>query len=304
MEKKANQTAGQFAVLGTSVLMSTAGLTIKLLPWNPMVITGIRSIVAVVFLLIVRIVAPPSKNAKNPPVPLFAAAFFFTAMMFCFVIANKLTTSANAVMLQYGAPIWAALLGWALIKEKPHWEHWGALVLIFTGLALFLRDGLGQGLLLGNVIAVFCGFFFGAHSVFLRMLKDGNPADAMLLSHAIGVFVGIPFIVLYPPTLTVPSVIAILYMGIFQIGLASLLFAYGLKRVKAAHAMIIAVAEPLLNPVWVFIVTGETPGKAALAGGVIIVTAVVASTLIGKRREERSVSDNSNGTPMTPAQHE
>ena len=278
--------AGQLAVLGTAVLMSTAGLTIKLLPWHPFVITGVRSIISATFLIVLRIIFPPLKNVKNRRLPLFMAAILFAAMMFSFVSANKLTTAANAVFLQFGGPIWAALLGWVLIKEKPHWEHWGALVFVFGGLALFLRDGLGKGAISGDILAVFCGIFFGAHTVFLRMLKEGNPRDAMLLAHAISALIGIPFIVLYPPSFSVPSVLAILYMGIFQIGLASVLLAYGLKRIRAVQAMLITVAEPLLNPVWVLLITGEKPSLTALFGGAIIITAVVASSLISKRRED------------------
>ena len=277
------------AVLGSALFLSTAGLFIKLLPWHPMVITSLRSVVAVAFLLVLRLIVPPRKTAKNPPLPLFAAALLFALMMVFFVNANKITTAANAVMLQFGSPIWAALLGWWLIKEKPRLEHWGALVFIFIGLTLFLRDGLGGGALLGDALAVLAGICFGVHSVFLRMLKEGNPADAMLLAHIICAVIGLPFIIMFPPAVTVPSIFALLYMGVLQIGLASLLFAYGIKRIKAIHAMLIMVAEPIFNPIWVFAVTRETPSLVALAGGAIIILAVVASSFIGIRREEQLV---------------
>ena len=119
------------------------------------------------------------------------------------------------------------------------------------------------------------------------MLKDGNPRDAMLLVHVITAVTGIPFIVMHPPVFSLPSVLAVLYMGFFQVGLASLCLAYGLKRIRAVQAMFISTAEPLLNPVWVLLVTGERPAPAAIAGGAIVISAVLASSLIGKRREEK-----------------
>jgi drug/metabolite transporter (DMT)-like permease len=211
--------------------------------------------------------------------------------MILFVTANKLTASANAILLQYSAPIWAAMLGWVLIKEKPRREHWGALVLVMGGLALFFKDnlalpgGLTGSAFLGNCIAVFSGVCFGANSVFMRMLKDGDPADAMLLAHVITAFISIPFFFLYPPLVTAGTLLAVSFMGIFQIGIASLLFAYGIKRVAAIQAMLIAMAEPVLNPVWVLLVTGEKPAVSAIAGGLLIVTAVAASSLTGRRRD-------------------
>jgi drug/metabolite transporter (DMT)-like permease len=207
--------------------------------------------------------------------------------MMLFVIANKLTASANAILLQYSAPVWAALLGWALIREKPRWEHWLALGMVMGGLFLFFRDGLAAGSLLGDSLAVRSGVCFGANSVFMRMQKEGNPADAMLLSHVITAVVSLPFAGIYPPAFNAPNILAILFMGIIQIGCASLLFSYGIKRIPAIQAMLTAMAEPILNPLWVLLATGEQPASSALMGGGIIVAAVLISSLAGKNRERR-----------------
>ena len=277
---------GQGAVLATAFFWSTSGLFIKLIDWHPVLIAGIRSLVAALFLLIVRLLAPPPKNVKNAPFPLWAGAVTYAFTMITFVIANKLTTSANAILLQYSAPVWTALLGWWLIKEKPHWEHWSALVLVFMGLTIFFRDDLRTGALFGDGLSVFSGILFGVQAVFLRMLKDGNPRDSILLAHVICAVVCIPFAILYPPVLSTSSVLSILYLGIIQLGLTSVLFAYGIKRISAVQAMLTATAEPILNPVWVLIVMGEKPSPAALAGGAIIIIAVAASSLVGMRREK------------------
>ena len=277
---------GQGAVLLAAILMSTTGLSIKLLDWHPLVITGARSLLTTLFLLITRLIFPPPPDAKNKAFVLWGGAILFSLTMITFIVANKLTTSANVILLQYGAPIWAALLGWALVKEKPRWEHWGALALIICGLFLFFKDSLGSGAFTGDMLAIISGVFFGANSVFLRMMKNGNPRDSFLLGHAITAVIAIPFFFLYPPTITLVSSVNIFYMGAIQMGFVSILFSYGIKRIRAVQAMLIASAEPILNPVWVFLATGERPTPAALAGGIIIIAAVVSSSIIGSRRVE------------------
>jgi drug/metabolite transporter (DMT)-like permease len=210
--------------------------------------------------------------------------------MITFVIANKLTASANAILLQYSAPIWAAILGWILIKEKLCGEHGGALVLVMGGLLIFFRESLGGGALAGDFIALVSGILFGSHSVLLRMQKDANPADAMLTAHIICAACAIPFTYFYPPSFKLTTVGVMLFMGILQIGCASLLFAYGIKRISAIQAMLTAMIEPVLNPLWVLLVTGEKPSLSALLGGSLIVSAVVISSIIGKQRELRGLA--------------
>ncbi|MCL2478762.1 MAG: DMT family transporter [Treponema sp.] len=279
---------GQGAVLLCAILWSTSGLFIRLVDWHPVIIAGIRSLIAAVFMFAVRSFFVSKQRPKNRAFPLWGGAICYALTMLLFVIANKLTTSANAILLQYSAPIWAAIFGWLLIKEKPHWEHWAAIICIFGGFFLFLRDGLATGDLLGDSIALLSGVFFGVNSVFLRMQKDGNPADSMLLSHVICFCISIPFIIIYPPSLKTNTVLPILFMGVIQIGCASLLFSYGVRRISAVQSMLTASIEPLLNPVWVLVFTGEMPSVLAIAGGGIILAAVLASTLIGNARNTGS----------------
>jgi drug/metabolite transporter (DMT)-like permease len=283
--RKEHHLAGQGAVFLCAVLWSTSGLFIKLVNWHPVVIAGSRSFLAVFFLLAVRLSARKRGAASGKLRHIIAGGLAYAATMLSFVIANKLTASANAILLQYTAPVWASILGWLLIREKPHWEHWGALILVMGGLALFFREGLAGGAFLGDFIALLSGLFFGINSVFMRMQKDGNPADSMLVAHIVCAAVSVPFVFLQPPTLGPANTAAILFMGFIQIGLASLLFSFGIKRVRALEAMLIAMIEPVLNPLWVLAITGERPSASALLGGGVIVAAVLLSSVIGKRRD-------------------
>jgi drug/metabolite transporter (DMT)-like permease len=204
--------------------------------------------------------------------------------MIFFVIANKLTASANAILIQYAAPVWAALLAWFFLKERPHWENWCALVLVSLGMFMVFSGGLASGSMLGDMCALVSGIAFGANSVVLRAKKDGNPADIMFFAHIICVICSLPFFFLYPPTINAQSLLCISFMGIVQIGIASALFAYGIKRIPAVQAMLTSAIEPVLNPVWVLLVTGERPGLSVIAGGAVILSAILFSSILSALR--------------------
>jgi drug/metabolite transporter (DMT)-like permease len=283
-ETRTKPRVGQSAIFLCAVLWSTSGLFIKLLNWHPVVIAGSRSAVAALFLLSVRLLFPRIRRGKNNLTYTIAGALAYAVTMLTFVSANKLTSSANAILLQYTAPIWAAVLGALILREKPRGEHWIALALVTGGLILFFKDSLGQGRLAGDCLALVSGFFFALHSVCLRLQREGNPQDSLLFAHVISAGFALPFFFFFPPAPSLPAMGAVFFMGTVQIGLASFLFAYGIRRVTAIQAMLTAMIEPILNPVWVLLITGEKPALSAIIGGGIIIAAVVFSSIIGRRR--------------------
>jgi drug/metabolite transporter (DMT)-like permease len=198
--------------------------------------------------------------------------------MLLFVYANKMTTAANAIMLEYSSPIWAALFGWIIVKEKPHKENWFSMAGISIGLFIFFKNSLTTGKYLGDLIALISGISFGAHSVYMSIQKEENPIDALLLSHIICVFFSITMFIKQPPLLNHITIGAILFMGIFQIGIASFFFTYGIRRITGMSAMLTSAIEPALTPVWVFIFTGEKPYTSAIIGGIIIISSIISSS--------------------------
>jgi drug/metabolite transporter (DMT)-like permease len=289
-----NTGKGQFTIVLCAALWSTSGLFIKLLDWHPVVIAGSRSLVAAIFIAVIKLTFPAREKPHDAQYKstvqhgffnMLAAGICYAGTMLTFVIANKLTASANVILLQYSAPVWACLLAWILLKEKPFWEHWIALSLVLIGMVLFFKEGLATGSIFGDGLAVVSGVLFGANSVFMRAQKDGNPADSMLTAHILTALFAVPFFFIFPPAISPSSAGAILFMGIVQIGCASLLFAYGIKRISAVQAMLTASIEPILNPVWVLIVTKEKPSLSAIAGGAVILFAVISSSIIGKKRK-------------------
>lgn len=282
-------TKGVLAVVACAVFWSSGGLLIKLVPWNPLLIAGSRSAVAAIFMYAVGRRGGALRITFSPWQLAGAAAY--GATMLLFVLANKLTAAANAILLQYSAPIYAAFLGWALLGEKPRWDQWAALPVVAAGLLLFLGEGIAGGSLAGDAVALLSGLTFGANSVFMRRQKDGSPEGAFLLAHLAVAAIGLPAgLALGRPTITPQALAAVFALGIFQIGVASFLFAYGIRRVSAVQAMLAASAEPILNPVWVFLFVGEVPSPGALAGGALIVGAVTASSIAGARARARAAA--------------
>jgi len=274
--------AGHGAILLCALLWSTSGLFIRLVDWHPMPIAGSRSFLAALFLIALRRLSPGGASGIAPrDMPMLAlCGLCYAATMILFVAANTMTASANAILLQYAAPMWAALLGWLFLRERPLREQWGALAFVGLGLILVFSGGLEAGSLSGDVLALASGVAFAGNAVVLRARRDGSPMDILLFSHVTTALFSLPFFFLHPPAPTAHNLLCIAYMGIFQIGMASALFAYGIRRVPATQAMLISSVEPVLNPVWVMLALGERPSLSAAAGGAVIIAAVALSSML------------------------
>ena len=280
--ENSNKSVGILAMVATAFLWSIAGLFIKVIDWNPIAIAGLRSFIAsiVIFVYLKR----PEFNFSFPQI---AAAIAHAVTMLLFVAANKTTTAANAILLQYTAPALTAFIGAVLLKERPRVEHFAALPLAAAGMIIMFFNELGGGNLFGNVLALMSAITLSFYFVFMRMQKDGSPIESILLSHWFTAIICIIISLFLPfPQVTLKSLGAIAVLGIVQLGLSAILFSIAIKRVSAVSANLIAVIEPVFNPVWVFIAIGEIPGVNALIGGGIIVLAVTIASVISARSRE------------------
>lgn len=274
--------SGLLAMALTAFLWSIAGLFIKVVDWHPFAIAAARS--AVASLVILAWLRRPHIHWSWPQV---GAALAQTATMLLFVTANKTTSAANAILLQYFGPVSTALLGAWILRERVRWEQWASFPFVGLGMALLFMDKIGGGRLLGNVLAVLSGLAFSFCFVFLRMQKDASPLESMLLAHWFTVAIGAGVSLFLPaPVLTWKAAGAIAVLGVFQIGAAAILFSYAIKRISAVSANLVAVIEPVFNPVWVFLALGERPGLTAIAGGAIIIAAVTGASVISARRTQ------------------
>jgi drug/metabolite transporter (DMT)-like permease len=265
-----------FALILCALLWSTGGILIKSVIWNSMAISGTRSLFGA-FLVIavmrrfprVAVRAPDGSVDGAQTAVKLGAALAYSATMILFVFANKLTTAANAILLQYTNPLWVILLGPVVLKEKNTRIEYITVAGVLGGMVLFALDGLRGGSFLGNVIACASGLCFGVSTVLMRKQKNGYPSDSFTLAHFFTFAAALPFI-FSSGMPSVQSWMGIFSLGIFQIGFPSILYSIGIARVTAISAVFCTVLEPLMNPLWVFLFNGEKPSLNAYVGGAII----------------------------------
>jgi len=268
------------------VLWSTAGALIKLVDWNVGAIWATRSAIAAIALWLIKRPSMRGLSAGE-----WGAASALAATTGLFIVANKLTTAANAILIQYSAPIWVALLGAWWLGERATRLDWATIAAVLAGIALFFFDQLTLDHALGNVVALGSGVAFALNAMaFRKVAASRDPLRPMLLGNLIGAVLGAPFaIASFAHGTHVPDATgwaALLALGTVQQAAAYLCYAWAIRHATALEAMLIPVIEPILSPIWVAIAFGERPGRWAFAGGVIVVGAVTARAVLARRPSE------------------
>ena len=262
----------------TALLWSLGGLLIKSIAWPPLAVAGGRGFVAAIALLL--IVRP--RRVSLSPLTL-AAAFSYAGCTVSFVVATKLTTAANAILLQYTCPVWVALFGAWILRERATRADWAAIAATIGGIALFFADKLRADYFLGNIIALASGVFFAFTAIFLRRQKNASPVDSVILGNVIAGVVCAP-VLAGAPALGAGGWLALALLGTVQLALSYFLYARAIRHVSALEAVLIPVIEPILNPVWVMLVLGERPAPWAIAGGAIVLAASVFRAWVAIRK--------------------
>jgi len=280
LKSGSRQQAIIFLVLA-AILWSSSGILVKILPWQPLSILSARSMGAtIVFLLYLR------KFDWHWTKLEVLGAISYVAAQLLFITATKLTTAANAIFLQYTAPLYIGILSFWLLKERPTRADWITMGFIFLGLLLFFGDKLSPTGLYGNIIAIISGVALAMMTLSLRAQKSKSPAQAILLGNLIGIVVGLPWLIQETATPTYINIIA--YLGLFQIGLSFVLYTIAIKQVRALESTLIITLEPILSPVWVFLGLHETPGPLAIVGCLVVAVAVTVSAIRGARMVEET----------------
>ncbi len=263
-------------LLSAALLFSTGGLLIKLIQLPALAVAGGRSaIAAIVILLFIR---RPKFTWSATQI---GCAIAYCGTVMFFVLANKNTTAANAILLQYTAPVYIALMSYWILKERTTWLDWLTIALVLGGMLLFLLDGLSAGNWIGNIYALISAVAYALLAMLLRKQRDESPFESVLLGNILTAMIGLPAFIGQVPNAN--SVIGLLLLGIFQLGLAYVLFTKGTKYVSALEVSLITVLEPILNPLWVVLTIGERPSILALIGGVIVIGAVIGRGILSSR---------------------
>jgi drug/metabolite transporter (DMT)-like permease len=266
------------------VLWSTGGLLIKFVDWHPVAIWSARSAIAASLLWVVR--RPSLRRIGRAE---WGAALALAATTGLFVVSNKLTTAANAILIQYSAPVWVALLGSWFLGERATRLDWATIALVLGGIVLFFFEDLTTDHVAGNLVALGAGVAFAFSAMTLRKVAlehtdaaSVDPLRPMFLGNLIAAVAGAPFMFLHAPPDTA-GVAALIALGLGQQGLAYLCYAWAIRHATALEAMLIPIVEPVLSPLWVLLVLDERPGPWALVGGTIVIGSVIFRSVVARR---------------------
>lgn len=262
-----------------AVLWSLAGLNIKLINWNPYSIAAGRSIVAVLILI------PAIAKCKDIKIDRYVigGAVCYAAFNYCFNISVKLTTSALAILMQYVAPVYVAILAWLFLKERITKADIACIAAVMAGMIIFFLGSEGGGSAIGKVFAVFNGITFAGISIFLRLQKDGNPVMSMFLGNVISGLIGIPIII----STGLPDIRSLFFLLLagFLCAFTYSLYAVASKYLTALETVLLPILDPVLNPVWVFLFLGEAPTALSVIGFAIVLVSVTAKTIYSLKCE-------------------
>ena len=283
----ANQSKARFSgtlfVFLAALLYSIGGLCIKLIPWNGLSINGGRCAIALV-VLGAYLAAIRHKPRLNRWVLLGSLCIFGTNTLFS--LANKLTTAANTIVLQFTAPVFVIVFSALFWKKKPQKLDLAACAVVFGGVLFFFVDSLEAGGALGNLLAVLAGAAYGG--VFLlNEFPDADAISAVFWGDVLSAAVGLPFLV-QETAFTSTALASLVVLGVFQVAVAYILLTIGLRSTPPVTASLVSGIEPVLNPLLVAAFYGETVGPYALAGAAVVICGVVGYNVLKARQPEHS----------------
>ena len=267
-EKKYNKNSlqGTVYVLLSAICFSLGGVLIKSIPWNSLSINMVRSILS--FILIFAYQRTQGRKFVFNKMVLLGAVLNFV-MALTFVMATKMTTAANAIVLQFTEPVFLILIVWIVYRQKPKKDAVFTCILVLCGIFCFFFESLSTGGMAGNILAIVSGVTHAG--VFLiKKFPGGDFESSLMVSHLISIVAGIPF--LMRETVFTPTVWGyVLVLGIVQFGLSYIFLSRGLDRVSPVTASLTSTIEPILNPILVAIFCGETIGMLSIFGAVLVI---------------------------------
>jgi drug/metabolite transporter (DMT)-like permease len=271
------RTQAVLLLLAAAVLWSLAGVLIKWVSLPALAVAGFRSAIALPVLLLFF-----GRRAVNFSAAQLIGGVCYAATVTLFVSATKLTTSGNAILLQYTAPLYVALLSGWLLRERIRWFDWAAIAAVLCGMSLFFIDKLSADGLTGNILAVLSGVAFASLIIAMRRQKDASPAGSAILGNLLTVLICLPWMIQSPPGGV--DWIGLVLMGVFQLGLSYACYAVAIKNVTAMEGILIPALEPILNPLWTLLFIGERIGLWALLGGVVVILSITFRAVMDYRK--------------------
>ena len=279
--KKENIAVIEMLVCAT--LWSIAGILIKVIPWTGFSVAAMRGLIAGITIAVYMALKKYRfiLNKKTLITGILSAMVYT-----CFVCSNKMTTAANAIVLQFTSPVFIVIFTTLIYKTGI--RRADLLVVLFTlaGITLTFLDKLESGYILGNFVAVGAGMFMAGMFVSVGNCEGEERFSGILLGQFFTFLIGLPSVIISKPEFTPAATAAILALGVFQLGISYILYIKSSKYCPPLACCLLGAVEPLLNPVWVMIFDGETPGLLALVGGIIVIASVTVWCIFGKDKAE------------------
>ena len=309
---------GAWALIICALGWSLGGVFLKYVHVNSFAIAGLRSLFAFIAIAAMSRSLPAlyvkdessGKVDRAQTIVLWLSALSYAGTMITYVVGNKLTYAANVIFLEYTSPVWVIFLSTILLGEKNRKIDYITFAGIVAGMLLFFADGLfekhngefADTAMLGNLCGILSGVCYAGTTLFQRKQQmlaaqriretgrvsskgHDTSRDAFMIAQLITAAFGLPFVFLMeggvPDT---QSIVFLLLLGFFQMGIPNIMYAIGIKKVTALSASLITMIEPLMNPIWVFIFVHEIPTAKCIAGGIIILGFILLREVAGRRR--------------------
>ena len=276
------ETKAILEMLLCAALWSIAGIFMKFLPWNGFAVASLRSLFAGLTIAVFMLVTGKRFIVNRTTL---LAGILTGCVYTCFACANKLTTAANAIVLQFTSPVFIVIFSSLVYHTKIRRADLITVLLTLMGIALFFFDQLESGYILGNLVAIAAGLFMAGMFMAVGSLEGDERFTAITIGQAFTFLVGLPFVVYTRPVLNGTTVACILVLGVFQLGIAYILYVKASQVCPPLACSLLGGLEPLLNPLWVMLFYGEKPGIFALIGGIIVITTVTVWCAWGNRGE-------------------
>lgn len=277
-------------MLCCAIFWSLSGVFVKLIPWHPMAISGARCFFAALVLYGYMRVSRIRLLVNGKSLLLGACVVLIYS---CYLPAVKRTTAANAILLQYTAPVYVLLYAAIFRKQRVKRHDIVAVLCVVLGMALFFLDELGGGKLTGNLLALLSGVFLGGMFILGADITEQERFTGLLLGQLLAVAIGLPFFFTTQSPVTAPIALYVLGLGVLQLGLPYILYSKAARYCPPLTCSLLSTIEPLLNPTWVLLVVGERPSVFALLGGAIVLCSITIWCVYGekqKQKQEQSVS--------------
>jgi len=250
---------------------------IKSVEMSGLSIAGMRSLVAA---LALALLFPGLR--KLPSASQFLGAIIYTLTVISFVVATKLTTAANAIFLQSTAPLYVFIFSWLLLKHRPRFLDFLAMLFIGVGMTMFFIGDLNWSNKAGLLVGAASGLFFGSFLALMSRAPSGSPLRSILWGNFLTFCVAAPFI--NASDLSYQNLGMLCLMGLFQLALPYYIYSRAVGHLSALDASLILLLEPILNPIWVWIFIGEQPNPNSLIGGAIVIGSVAARAILNSRK--------------------